>query len=127
MSEKTETRKFLCVSCPVGCALTVTVRETEVLEVEGNICPRGVTYARDEVANPLRTFPSTVRVKGGVLPVCPVRSKTPLPLSKVFSVTREVAKATIDAPVTIGQVIIENVCETGTDIVASRSLKTKSV
>jgi len=126
MSEKTETKKFLCVSCPVGCALTVAVRGTEVLQVEGNICPRGMTYARDEVANPLRTFTSTVRVKGGVLPVCPVRSRTPLPLAKVFNVTREVAKAVAEAPVTVGQVLIANVCDTGTDIIASRSLSTKS-
>ena len=127
MSEKTETKKFICVACPVGCALTATVRGTEVLQLEGNICPRGVSYASDEMANPLRTFTSTVRVTGGVLPVCPVRSRTPLPLAKVFDVTREVAEASLSAPVTIGQVIIENVCGTGTDIVASRSLGVRSI
>jgi CxxC motif-containing protein len=125
--ETTETKKFICVACPVGCALTATVRETEVLQLEGNLCPRGVTYARDEMTNPLRTFTSTVRVKGGVLPVCPVRSRTPLPLAKVFEVTREVAKASLFAPITIGQVVIENVCGTGTDIVASRSLNVRSL
>jgi len=121
MPEKTEIKKFLCVSCPVGCALTVTVQGTELL-VDGNTCPRGVSYAQNEITNPLRTFTSTVRVKGGVLPVCPVRSKTPLPLDKVFDVAREVAKAAVSAPLTIGQVLIENVCGTGTDIIACRSL-----
>jgi len=117
-----ETKKFLCVSCPVGCSLSVVVRGTEVLAVEGNTCPRGVTYAENEVKNPLRTFTSTVRVNGASLPVCPVRSREPLPLARVFSVTREVAKVTVDAPLSIGQVLIENVCGTGTDIIASRSL-----
>ena len=125
MPEMTETKNFICVACPVGCALTATVGGTEVLHLEGNLCPRGVTYARDEVANPMRTFTSTVRVKGGVLPVCPVRSRTPLPLKKVFDVTREVAKVSLSAPVTIGQVIIENVCGTGADIIASRSLRVR--
>ena len=117
-----ETKNFLCVACPVGCLLKVTVRGTEILEMEGNVCPRGMKYAQSEVANPVRTFTSTMRVREGALPVCPVRSRTPLPLDKVFDVTREVAKATVDAPVTIGQVLIENVCGTGTDIIACRSL-----
>ena len=123
-----ETKKFICVACPVGCALAATVRGTEVLRLEGNACPRGVTYARDEMANPLRIFTSTVRVTGGVLPVCPVRSRAPLPLEKVFDVTREVAaKTSLSAPITIGQVIIENVCGTGTDIVAGRSLDARAI
>jgi CxxC motif-containing protein len=118
-----ETKKFLCVSCPVGCALKVTVKGAEVLKVEDNGCPLGIKYAKNEVSNPVRTFTSTVRVSGGSLPVCPVRSRTPLPLASVFKVTREVAKVTADAPISIGQVIIKDVCGTGTDIIASRSLK----
>jgi CxxC motif-containing protein len=120
-----EERKFLCVSCPVGCSLVVTVEGTEALSVEGNSCPLGVKYARSEVANPVRTFTSTVRVRGGVLPVCPVRSRTPLPLSAVFDVTRAIAGMEVKAPVAIGQTLIENVCGAGSDIVASRSLGEK--
>ena len=118
-----EIKKIICVACPVGCALIATISGTEVLQLEGNICPRGVTYARDEVSNPLRTFTSTVRVTGGIHPVCPVRSRTPLPLNKVFDVSGEVARVSLNTPITIGQVIIENVCGTGVDIIASRSMK----
>ena len=118
-----EIKNFLCVACPVGCALKVEVQGKEVLRVDGNTCPRGVKYAESEVSNPTRTFTSTIRVKNGALPVCPVRSKAPLPLERVFDVTREVAKISLSAPIAIGQVLIENVCGTGTDIVATRSLK----
>ncbi|MDR1966014.1 MAG: DUF1667 domain-containing protein [Synergistaceae bacterium] len=117
-----DVKKFLCVSCPVGCSLSVTVEGTKVISVEGNTCPLGEKYAHSEVANPVRTFTSTVRVRGGSLPVCPVRSKTPLPLSRVFDVTREVAKLTAEPPIEVGSTLIENVCGTGVDIVASRSL-----
>jgi CxxC motif-containing protein len=123
MTLNEETKKFLCVSCPVGCLLKVTVRGQDVLRVEDNGCPLGVKYAQNEVVNPVRTFTSTVRVNGASLPVCPVRSRTPLPLSKVGDVTREVALARVTAPISIGQVIIENVCGTGTDIISSRSLE----
>jgi CxxC motif-containing protein len=100
----------------------VSVRGKEVLSVEGNSCPLGVKYARNEVVNPVRTFTSTVRVRGASLPVCPVRSSTPLPLAKVGDVTRELAAAEASAPISIGQVIIKDICGTGTDIIASRSL-----
>ena len=56
MAENVEVRNFLCVSCPVGCSLSVGVRGTEVVQVEGNECPRGIAYAKSEVENPTRTF-----------------------------------------------------------------------
>jgi CxxC motif-containing protein len=123
MSLNEETKKFLCVSCPVGCLLKVTVRAKEVLSVADNGCPLGVKYAQNEVVNPVRTFTSTVRVSGASLPVCPVRSRTPLPLSKVGDVTRELATTEATAPISIGQVIIKDICGTGIDIIASRSLE----
>lgn len=117
-----ETRKFLCVSCPVGCALSVEADGARVFSVSGNQCPLGEKYAHSEVANPVRVFTSTVRTACARLPVCPVRSNVPIPLPKMAAVSREVAKITITAPVRIGQVVIENVCGTGADIVASREM-----
>jgi len=120
-----EMRKMICVSCPVGCTMEVHVEGDQVVSVKGNTCPRGQTYAEAEVRNPVRVFTSTVRVEGGVLSVCPVRSARPLPLSRVFDVALELARVKVVAPVSIGQVIIADVCGTGVDIVASRSLKRK--
>ena len=119
-----EERKFICVSCPLGCGLTVTLDDAgEVVKVEGNTCARGANYARSEVKDPRRVFASTVRVKGGKLPVCPVRSKTPAPKGKLFEIAEAVAGIEVDAPVRIGQVLIHNVCGTDADIVASRDLE----
>ena len=118
-----EERKFICVSCPLGCGLTVTLDNGgEVLKVDGNTCPRGEGYARSEVKDPRRVFASTVRVKGGKLPVCPVRSKTPAPKGKLFGIARAVAELEVEAPMKIGQVLIHNVCGSDVDIVASRDL-----
>ena len=118
-----EERKFICVSCPLGCGLTVNLDDAgEVVKVEGNTCPRGESYARSEVKDPRRVFASTVRVRGGKLPVCPVRSKAPAPKGKLFGIAEEVARLEVDAPVKIGQVLIHGVCGTDVDIVASRDL-----
>ena len=118
-----EERKFICVSCPLGCGLTVTLDDSgEVVNVEGNTCARGASYAKSEVKDPRRVFASTVRVKGGKLPVCPVRSKTPAPKGKLFGIAKAVAEIEPEAPIKIGQVLLHNVCGTDVDIVASRDL-----
>ncbi len=117
-----EDRKFICASCTIGCELRVTLNSGEIVRVAGNACPRGETYARSEIKDPRRLFASTVRVTGGRLPVCPIRTKTPAPKEKIFDIAKEVAKLKIKAPVKIGQVLIHNVCGTDVDIVASRDL-----
>ena len=120
-----EERKFICVSCPLGCGLTATFENGEVVNVTGNTCARGASYAKSEVKDPRRVFASTVRVTGGKLPVCPIRSKTPAPKGKLFEIAEAVAKLDVKAPVKIGQVLIHNVCGTDVDIVASRDLAAK--
>ncbi len=117
-----EEKRIICVSCPLGCALTVTCDGNAVRRVEGNTCPRGRSYAETEVRNPRRVFASTIRVRGGRLPVCPVRSQKPAPRDRLFDIARAVAALEVDAPIAIGQVLLPNVCGTDVDIVASRNL-----
>ena len=54
-----EERKFICVTCPVGCGLSVALEDGEIVGIEGNSCPRGESYARTEVSDPRRVFAST--------------------------------------------------------------------
>ena len=119
-----KTLNMICVNCPVGCDITVTVEDGEVVSVEGNTCPRALAFARKEVSNPERVFATTVRVEGGKLPVCPVRSRGPVPKNRVFDISRGVARQVWQAPIGIGQVNLPDACGTGVDIIASRSLKT---
>ena len=103
--------------------MRISVEDGIVKKVEGNNCPRGEAYAKSEVNDPRRVFASTVKVKGGKLPVCPIRSKTPAPKEKLFDIAEAVAKLEINAPIKIGQILIHNVCDTDVDIVASRDLE----
>ena len=61
-----EERNLTCISCPMGCPLTVVMEAGKVTSVTGNTCKRGDIYARKEVTNPTRIVTSTVRVKGDV-------------------------------------------------------------
>lgn len=118
----TETRSFLCVSCPIGCPLSVDLEGGKFSMVSGNKCPMGAGYARNEVTNPLRLFTSVVQVEGGALPVCPVRSENPVPLARILDIAGELASVKVSAPIRIGQVILPDVCGVGVDIVATRDL-----
>lgn len=118
-----ETRIMNCIMCPLGCEMTVTIEDGEVTGVTGNTCPRGPKYAHDEVVAPKRMLTSTVRVNGGLLPLVPVVSKTTLPKERILDCAAALRQVIVEAPVSEGQVIVENILGLGVDIVASRSME----
>ena len=114
------TRELVCVSCPLGCGLKVELDDGgNVINVEGNTCPRGKKYAFDECTNPLRMVTSTVKVNNGEHPVVPCKTSKPVPKGLMFEIMTEINKVTVEAPVRMGEIIIENVCGTGADIIAT--------
>ena len=112
--------ELTCISCPLGCPLKVeTDSSGKVLKVTGNTCKRGEEYGKKEVTNPTRTVTSTVRLLGGTAPVVSVRTQTDIPKEKIFPCMEEIRKAAAEAPVRIGDVILENVAGTGVSVVAT--------
>ena len=112
-------KNLICVSCPLGCPIEVEVENGEVISVSGNTCKRGDQYARTEITNPVRSLTTSVKVEGGVHSVVPVKSVGPVPKDKMFDCMKVINEATIKAPVKIGDVVIENICGLGVDIVAT--------
>ncbi len=112
-------KELTCVACPLGCSVTVEYNENEVISVKGNTCKRGEAYAKNEIFNPTRSLTSTVKVNGGILPVVPVKSSKPVPKTMLFDCMKLINSVTVDGPVEIGQVIIENILDTGADIIAT--------
>ncbi len=115
------TKVLTCVSCPLGCTITVEYEGAEVLSVTGNTCKRGAAYARTEIVNPTRNIASTVKVVGGAHPVVPVKTSAPIPKTMIFDCMREINAVSVNAPVKLGQIIIPNVLGTGVDIVATNN------
>jgi len=117
-----EKQELICIGCPMGCALTVTMEGKEILAVEGYTCERGRAYAEKEVTSPTRIVTSTVRVEGyGRTGVVPVKTRTDIPKGKVFDCVKALKEVTVQAPVFIGEVILENAAGTGVDVVAANS------
>ncbi len=74
-----EIQKLICISCPKGCMLEVTVDGDTVVKVSGETCKKGVDYAEKEISDPRRMIATTVRVKDGFHPLVPVYSLQPVP------------------------------------------------
>lgn len=47
-------KELVCIGCPLGCSLKVTIQDDSTMEVTGNTCPRGADYARKELTDPRR-------------------------------------------------------------------------
>ena len=119
-------RELTCISCPLGCPLKVETDENgAVLQVTGNTCKRGEIYGKKEVTAPERTVTSTVAVVGGSAPLVSVRTRTDIPKGKIFDCMEAIRAAKIQAPVSIGDVVVENVCGTGVDVVATKAVAEK--
>lgn len=114
-----ETRNLICIGCPMGCPMTVTLEEGQVTLVSGNTCKRGDAYARREVTAPTRVLTTTVRIQGGQAPVLPVRTKGEVPKALLLDCMRAIRDLTVTAPVAAGQAVCPNLCGTGVDLIAT--------
>jgi CxxC motif-containing protein len=100
--------------------MDVEMRDGEVVKVTGNTCPRGVSYAKVECVNPTRTLTTTVKLYNGIMEALPVKTKNPIPKSKIFDCIEALAGVSAKAPVWIGDVVLKDAAGTGIDIVATK-------
>ena len=115
--------ELTCIQCPLGCTVTVTMDGGQIVDVTGNTCPRGDTYARKEVTNPTRIVTSTVLVEGGAAPTVSVKTKEDIPKGKIFDCVRALKGVSVKAPVHIGDVVVKDVAGTGVDMVATKDVE----
>ena len=115
-------KEIICTVCPRGCHILVEGEGEQVLSVTGYTCPRGEEYARAEFAHPVRILTTTVKLSGNERDLLPVRSSKPVPKEKLFDCMEEIRKVQVRLPVKQYDVIIPNICQTGADIVATKSV-----
>lgn len=114
-----KTTELTCIVCPMGCTLTVTQNEEgEILSVEGNTCPRGVPYAKNELLHPVRTLTTTVKTVSGKL--LPVKTDKPIPKESLFAAMERVNGITAPDKVQIGEVLLADLF--GANLVATAQL-----
>lgn len=110
-----EERTLTCIECPRGCTLRVFEENCEV-KVEGNFCPRGAAYGKNETVRPMRVVTGTVRTGKAVTAV---KTDRPVAKSKIFEVMDAIHATHVEHSLAIGDVVIANVDGEGANIVAT--------
>lgn len=124
----TETLQFNCTTCPSECLLTVEVERgtdgavVEVRSVTGNSCPRGDTFAHQELTCPMRVLTTTVAVSGGDEVLLPVRTAEAIPLALHAQAMDLIRGLVVKAPIRMGDVVLEGLLNTGIDLIASMDI-----
>ena len=93
------------------------------IQVNGNACPRGHTYAVNELTNPLRTLTTTIEIESETQKRLPVISSVPLPKGKIMDAMKQLKEIKVKAPVQMGDPVYKNILNLGIDILASRSVE----
>ena len=109
-------RELTCIACPLGCPITVELEGKEIISVTGNTCPRGKEYAVNECTCPVRTVTTTVRCKDGGMVA--VKTAKPIPKDKVFEAMSIINRTVASAPLSVGDIIIEDLF--GSAVVATQ-------
>ena len=118
-------KEMICIGCPLGCSLSVDYVGKTMQSINGARCKVGLEYAKKEISNPERTLTTTVRVKNGHLPLVSVRTSKPLPKNRIFDAMTLLAKVEIEAPIRIGEKIIQNLFDTSVSVVATKNILKK--
>ena len=113
--------EITCINCPVGCRLDVTLENGQVVSVTGNTCKRGKTSARQECVDPQRMVTAVIPVAGSAVPLS-VKTRTPIPKKRIADCMRALSEVRITAPVAAGSVVLADVCGTGVDVIATKSV-----
>lgn len=115
-------KALICLNCPKGCRLTLEIKDGELVSVSGNSCPRGLEFAKQELVSPKRVLSCLVRVECQER-VISVKSTKPVPKDMLLDCAQYIYAHPLKAerlPVNMGDVLIENILNTGADIVATQ-------
>ena len=115
-------KELICINCPMGCRMTVTMADGQVTEVTGNHCKRGDTYARQEAVCPMRVLTGNMKCADCPTPFS-VRTAAPIPKAMLLQCAAELKRHHPPLPICMGDVVIENILNTGVNVVATVDLK----
>ena len=112
-------KEYVCIVCPNGCHLKY---DETTNTTTGNKCPRGAAYALSEYTHPTRSICSTVRTSLPGHPVVSVRTSKEIDKNLITDLMEELKKVIVNEYLPINSVVIENVLNTGADIITTTPL-----
>lgn len=115
-------REMICITCPIGCRLSVEEGPGGELLVTGNRCERGKAYAEAEVRSPKRVLTLCVRAGADGSLLLPCKTAAPFPKERILALIAELRRLRVGLPIAMGDVVLADALGTGIDVVATRSL-----
>lgn len=112
--------ELTCIVCPIGCTLNIIEENSNIVDIKGARCKRGISYANEEFICPKRTLTTAIKAPNGSM--LPVKSDKPLPKDRLFDFMKEINKVSVRLPIHIGDLIIKNIYN-NVNIVATRNIK----
>ncbi|MFO8109595.1 MAG: DUF1667 domain-containing protein [Thermoplasmata archaeon] len=116
-------QEVVCIMCPLGCRIKVQSDDGGIQNIKGFACENGKEYAEQEILCSTRTVMSVVRCRRGDFPTVSIKTSEPVDKDKIEDIMEAISKIEVDAPVRVGDKLLENVCKTGADIVATRNVE----
>ncbi len=110
-------KQLVCINCPLGCRLDVQLDGETVLSVKGQACKRGEDYARQEAVQPMRVLTALMRTASD-RPFS-VKTDAPIPRALLLQCAAKLVCLRPSEPIAFGDIIVENVCGTGSNVVAT--------
>lgn len=115
--------EITCVVCPVSCPVEVEwTPEEGITRLEYNQCKLAYEYVASELFDPRRTVTTSVRVRGGTMPLASVKSAQSIPKAQVFQAMDQISGLEVDAPIDVGDVILPDLVGTDIPLVATRDV-----
>lgn len=121
------TRIDICLRCPRGCQIeTILDPKGKVVKMTGNQCKLGLEYVTQEIADPRRILPTSIRVDNGQRPMVPVWTPEPIPKHLLMELAEETRTLHVEAPVSVGDVIIDDWRGMGIRLITSGEVARKA-
>lgn len=114
-------KQLICIVCPKGCHLNVD--DENGYAVTGNSCPRGAEYGKKELTHPTRVVTSTVKIRGAIHGRCPVKTSRDIPKELIFQAMALLDGVELQAPVSVGDIVIPNILNTGADFIVTKNME----
>ncbi len=116
--------EMTCIQCPLGCKIKVILDDdNRVNDISGFTCKSGKEYAIQEITDPHRIITTSIKVIDGRSELVSVKTSKPVP-KKLIPVIMDIIKNSfVHAPVELNQVIIQNVANTGANIISTKKVE----
>ena len=114
----TQVKEIVCIVCPNGCRIQCK-QSGDGFHFSGQKCKRGESYAAAELTRPMRSLTTSVKTAFADSPVVSVRTDGEIEKSKLMEVSKALSSVLVQTRVKIGDIIAENICNTGVNVICT--------